>query len=71
MTELPEVPGRLSQTDVEILRLLAQGHSLSVISETVYLSRGVLSRRVQMLMTRLGARDRAELATRAEEMGLG
>jgi DNA-binding NarL/FixJ family response regulator len=71
MTERPGVAGQLSRTDVEILRLLAQGFSLTRMSRQVGLSRSTLFRHTQRLMMLLGARDRAELETKVRELGLG
>ena len=61
---------RLSPLDVEILRRMAQGESLTEISHEVGVSRSLLLRRAQRLMTSLGARDREELAAKAKEKGL-
>ncbi|MFF5001533.1 response regulator transcription factor [Streptomyces phaeochromogenes] len=81
MTEQSGAPGRahptgdtarprLTPLEVKILRLMVQGKSLTQISHEVYISKGVLSRHVQLLMTSLGAIDREELAVKAEQEGL-
>lgn len=58
------------QEDLEIIRLIADGYSNQEISDRVHLSVHTVKDRVSRIITRLGARSRAGVATRATEEGL-
>lgn len=60
----------LTRLDVEILRLLAQGHSFREMQIMACVSDSLINRQVRRLMTLFGARDRADLVATAEEQGL-
>ena len=58
------------QDDLEIIALIADGYSNQEISDHVHLSVHTVKDRVSRITTRLGARSRAAVATRATEAGL-
>ncbi|GAA4513979.1 PAS domain S-box protein [Brevibacterium yomogidense] len=58
------------QDDLEIIRLVADGHSNQEISEQVHLSVHTVKDRVSRIVTALRARSRAGVASRAAEAGL-
>ena len=58
------------QDDLEIIALIAYGYSNQEISDRVHLSVHTVKDRVSRIITRLGARSRAAVATRANEAGL-
>lgn len=60
----------MSQSDVEILRLMAAGWSIRETSERMCLSYRTAMRRIQQLMTLLDAHSTKELAAKALQKGL-
>lgn len=56
--------------DLEIIALIADGYSNQEISDRVHLSVHTVKDRVSRIITKLGARSRAAVATRATETGL-
>lgn len=62
-------PGGLEPTDRRLLRLLAGGASDEVIARELGVSRRTLFRRLQILMARLGAANRFQLALQAQRAG--
>lgn len=58
------------QDDLEIIALIADGYSNREISDRVHLSVHTVKDRVSRIITKLGARSRAAVATRANETGL-
>ena len=58
------------QDDLEIIALIADGYSNQEISDRVHLSVHTVKDRVSRIISRLGARSRAGVATRATETGL-
>lgn len=58
------------QDDLEIIALIADGYSNQEISDRVHLSVHTVKDRVSRIVTKLGARSRAAVATRATETGL-
>jgi PAS domain S-box-containing protein len=61
---------QLDEVDLEILRLVAAGGSNREIGSQVHLSPAAIKDRISRLMTRLGARRRAELAAHALRLGV-
>ncbi|MDQ1031853.1 DNA-binding CsgD family transcriptional regulator [Streptomyces umbrinus] len=61
---------QLAPLDVEILRLMGQDESIANVGAGVGVSRRTISRRIERLMTILGAVDRGELAAKAAQQGL-
>lgn len=60
----------LTKADLNILTLLARGHSNTQIAEAVHLSPHTIKDHVQKIMQRLGAKRRAELVARALRLHL-
>ena len=60
----------LDDVDLDILRLVARGSSNREIGPEVHLSAAAVKDRIRRLMTRLGARRRAELAAQALRLGV-
>jgi PAS domain S-box-containing protein len=60
----------LDDVDLDILRLVARGGSNVEIGREVHLSAAAVKDRIRRLMTRLGARRRAELAAQALRLGV-
>ncbi|MDQ0948602.1 DNA-binding CsgD family transcriptional regulator [Streptomyces phaeochromogenes] len=61
---------QLAPLDVEILRWMGQDESIANIGARVGVSRRTILRRIQRLMTILGAVDRRELVAKATQQGL-
>lgn len=60
----------LDDVDLDILQNVARGASNQEIGRAVHLSEAAVKDRIRRLMTRLGARRRAELAAHALRLGL-
>ncbi|WP_217183222.1 response regulator transcription factor [Streptomyces sp. AC495_CC817] len=64
----PEVP--LSPREIDILRLVAHGHTNREIAARLYLSEGTVKNHVSRILGRLALRDRTQAAVRARDLGL-
>lgn len=60
----------LSERELEVVRLLAQGRSNREIAAQLFLAEGTVKNHVTNVLTKLGARDRTQAALRARELGL-
>lgn len=60
----------LSEREVEILRLVAQGLSNREIADRLSLAQGTVKNYVTTILQKLGTRDRTQAALRARELGL-
>ena len=60
----------LTERELEILRLLAQGQSNREIAQSLYLAEGTVKNYVTNLLAKIGARDRTLAALRGRELGL-
>lgn len=60
----------LSERELEILRLLAQGLTNREIAQRLYLAEGTVKNYVTNILGKIDARDRTQAALRAREMGL-
>jgi DNA-binding NarL/FixJ family response regulator len=60
----------LSDRELEVLRLLATGHSNREIATTLYLAEGTVKNHVTNVLSKLNARDRTQAALRARSLGL-
>jgi two-component system, NarL family, response regulator LiaR len=60
----------LSEREVEVLKLLAQGATNAEISERLYLTRGTVRNYVSAILTKLGVEDRTQAAIIALQHGL-
>lgn len=65
-----EVPGGLSQREVEVLRLVARGYSDRQISEQLFVSPRTINAHIRNMLTKTGAVNRTELSVWAAEQGL-
>ena len=60
----------LSQREIEILKVLAQGHTNKEIGEILHLAEGTVKNYVTSILQKIGARDRTQAALRARELGV-
>ncbi len=60
----------LTEREMEVLRLLAEGLSNREIATRLYLAEGTVKNYVSSILGKLGARDRTQAALRARELGL-
>lgn len=60
----------LSERELEILRLLAQGLTNREIAQRLYLAEGTVKNYVTNILGKIGARDRTQAALRGRELGL-
>ncbi|MEV7097554.1 response regulator transcription factor [Amycolatopsis sp. NPDC051045] len=60
----------LSERELEVLRLLADGHSNREIAAALFLAEGTVKNHVTNVLGKLGARDRTQAALRARDLGL-
>jgi DNA-binding NarL/FixJ family response regulator len=66
-----QVTSKLSEREVEILRLIAKGLSNEDISEKLFLSEGTVRNHVSSILSKLGVADRTQAAIMAIQHGLG
>lgn len=64
------VPEPLTNGEMEVLRLLSQGHTNQQIADELRYSVGNIKHRVQGIIRKLGVGDRRYAVVRAEEIGL-
>lgn len=64
------VADSLSEREIAVLRLLAQGYSNTVIAERLYLAEGTVRNYVSTLFSKLGVTDRTQAAVLAWRHGL-
>ena len=60
----------LSERELDVLKLLAQGHTNAEISERLYLSKGTVRNYVSSILAKLGVEDRTQAAILAVKHGL-
>jgi len=60
----------LSERELEVLRLLANGRSNREIAEALFLAEGTVKNHVTNVLAKLGARDRTQAALRARALHL-
>jgi DNA-binding NarL/FixJ family response regulator len=60
----------LSDRELEVIRLLAQGRSNREIAAALFLAEGTVKNHVTNVLAKLGARDRTQAALRARDLGL-
>ena len=61
----------LSERELEVLRLLADGRSNREIAAALFLAEGTVKNHVTNVLAKLGARDRTQAALFAARLGLG
>ena len=59
----------LSDRELEVLRLLAEGGSNREIAGALFLAEGTVKNHVTNVLAKLGARDRTQAALRARALG--
>jgi len=64
------VPDPLTPRELEILRLVAQGHTNRQIAERLIVAVGTIKIHVEHILGKLGATDRTSAAVRAVELGI-
>lgn len=64
------LPDPLSEREIEILQVLAQGHTNKEIADQLYLAEGTVKNYVTSILQKIGARDRTQAAIRARELGI-
>jgi DNA-binding NarL/FixJ family response regulator len=60
----------LSDRELDVLRLLAEGRSNREIAAELFLAEGTVKNHVTNVLAKLGARDRTQAALRARALGL-
>lgn len=60
----------LSQRELEILALLAEGASNKEIAAELFIAEGTVKNHVTNILSKMGVRDRTQAALKAREMGL-
>jgi DNA-binding NarL/FixJ family response regulator len=60
----------LSERELDVIRLLANGRTNREIAATLFLAEGTVKNHVTNVLAKLGARDRTQAALRARELGL-
>jgi DNA-binding NarL/FixJ family response regulator len=76
--QLPDAPERrpqplvvpLSERELDVVRLLADGRSNREIAAALFLAEGTVKNHVTNVLGKLGARDRTQAALRARDLGL-
>jgi DNA-binding NarL/FixJ family response regulator len=64
------LPDPLSERELEVLRLLAQGASNKQIAAQLYLAEGTVKNYISAILAKLGVEDRTQAALRAHELKL-
>jgi len=67
---LPESVAKLSEREIDVLRLVARGLTNTAIGTELFLSEATVKTYVSRLLGKLGLRDRVQLAVLAYESGL-
>jgi len=67
---VPDALVDLTERELDVLRLVAQGRSNAEIAEALYLSPGTVKTHVGHILAKLGARDRTQAVIVAYESGL-
>ena len=60
----------LSEREVEILKILAQGYTNKEIGVRLHLAEGTVKNYISSILQKTGARDRTQAALRAKELGV-
>ena len=60
----------LTVRELEVVRLIAQGHSNSEIATKLFVSDATVKTHVNHIFSKLGARDRSQVIVKARQLGL-
>ena len=60
----------LTMRELEVVRLIAQGHSNAEIAAALFVSDATVKTHINHIFSKLGARDRAQVIIKARQMGL-
>jgi DNA-binding NarL/FixJ family response regulator len=60
----------LSEREIEVLRVIAQGKTNKEIAVELYIAEGTVKNHVTNILGKLGVRDRTQAALKARELGL-
>ena len=66
----PPTASELSEREIEVLRLVADGLSNKEIAEKLFIAEGTAKNHVSNILSKLEARDRAQAVARAKELNL-
>jgi DNA-binding NarL/FixJ family response regulator len=66
----PPLANELSEREIEVLRLIADGSSNKEIAEKLFIAEGTAKNHVSNILSKLEARDRAQAVARAKELNL-
>ena len=66
----PDAVGRLSERELGVVRLVAQGQSNAEIAATLYLSEATVKSHIARILAKLALRDRVQVAVYAYEHGI-
>jgi DNA-binding NarL/FixJ family response regulator len=66
----PPAASDLSEREIEVLRLIADGSSNKEIAEKLFIAEGTAKNHVSNILSKLEARDRAQAVARAKELKL-
>ena len=66
----PQLPDDLTERELDVIRLVAQGHSNREIAKTLWISEKTVKTHVSHALTKLGLKDRTQLAIHAIKSGL-
>jgi DNA-binding NarL/FixJ family response regulator len=66
----PSAASELSEREIEVLRLIADGLSNKEIAEKLFIAEGTAKNHVSNILSKLEARDRAQAVARAKELNL-
>ena len=61
---------KLTQREVEVLRLIAQGHTNRQIAQSLFVSVSTVKKNVQRIISKLEVSDRTQAAVKANALGL-
>ncbi|WP_367115198.1 response regulator transcription factor [Actinophytocola sp.] len=63
-------PAELTARELDVLRMMANGHSNREIAELLVLAEGTVKNHISSILTKLGVRDRTRATLRAISLGL-
>jgi ATP/maltotriose-dependent transcriptional regulator MalT len=60
----------LTARELEVVRLIAQGHSNTEIAAELFVSDATVKTHINHIFSKLGARDRGQVIVKARQLGL-